>query len=229
MSFRNKIIIGIISTLSILLLIFFIIFTIEIFNENTETIKCYNIDTNFNNGKTKVNIGRTNINLGIFGKINIDGTDYVRLIDDKLVDKSISGVSFGKNKISHTYSAFSIGLFWLLIIGLLIYKGKKIFKNKISIGIFSTLFLFYVPYFVIITIKIFKKETLKLICPELDLDTTETLDGVKITKLLNDEDVSKTKTLTTTPFETSELGFIKAFTILLWIIIIPLIIGFKKM
>jgi hypothetical protein len=214
MSFRYKIAIGIISTLSILLLSFLIIFTIEIFKENTETIKCHNIDTNFNNGKTKV---------------NFSGTDYVKLINDKLVDKSISGVSFGKNKISHIYSALSIVLFWFLIIGLLIYKGKKIFKNKISIGIFSTLFLFYVPYFVIITIKIFKKETLKLICPKLDLDTTETLDGVKITKLINDEDVSKTKTLTTTPFETSELGFIRVFTIILWIILIPLIIVLIKM
>lgn len=213
MSFRNKIIIGTIATLSILL-IFFIIFTIEIFKENTETIKCHNIDTNFNNGKTKV---------------NFSGTDYVKLINDKLVDKSISGVSFGKNKISYIYNALSIVLFWFLIIGFFIYKGKKIFKNKISIGIFSTLFLFYVPYFVIITIKIFKKETLKLICPTLDLNKKETLDGVELVQHINDEDVSKTKTLTITPFKTSELGFIKAFTIILWIIIIPLIIVLIKM
>jgi len=229
MSFRNKIIIGIISILSILLLSFFIIFTIEIFKENTETIKCHNIDTNFNNGKTKINIGRKNINLGII-KINIDGTDYVRLIDDKLVDKSISGVSF--NKFTHTYSAISIGVFWPSIIGLFIYKAKKIFKNKISIGIFIFFLLFYLAYFVIITIKILQKEeTIKLICPELDLDTTKTLEGVKLTKVNNDEDDSKTKTLTIIPFKTSELGFIRVFTIILWIILIliPIIIGFKKM
>ena len=191
MSFRNKIIIGTIATLSILL-IFFIIFTIEIFKENTETIKCHNIDTNFNNGKTKV---------------NFSGTDYVKLIDDKLVDKSISGVSFGKNKISHIYSAFSIVLFWFLIIGFFIYKGKKIFKNKISIGIFSTLFLFYVPYFVIITHRIFQIETLKVTCSTVNLNKKETLDGVGLVQHINDEDVNKTKTLNITPFKTNELGY----------------------
>jgi len=212
MSFSNKIAIGIIATIGVLYFAFLVIFTMGIFQEKTETIKCHNIDTNFNNGKTKV---------------NFSGTDYVKLIDDKLVDKSISGISFDETNLE--FSKFSMGFFWVLFIPFFIYKGKKIFKNKISIGIFSTLFLFYVPYFVIITIKIFNKETLKLICPQLDLDTTETLDKVKITKLIKDEDVSKTKTLTTTPFETSELGFIKAFTIILWIIIIPLIIVLIKM
>jgi hypothetical protein len=212
MSFSNKIIIGIIATIGVLYFAFLVIFTMGIFQEKTETIKCHNIDTNFNNGKTKVNIG---------------GTNYVKLLNDSLVDKSVSGISFDETNLG--FSKFSMGFFWALFIPFFIYNAKKIFKNKISIGIFSSLFLFYFPYFVIITHRIFQIETLKVTCSTVNLNKKETLDGVGLVQHINDEDVNKTKTLNITPFKTNELGFIKAFTIILWIIIVPLIIILIKM
>jgi len=213
----NKIIIGSIigsiSAIGILYFIFFIIFTKGIFEEKTETILCNNIDVNFNYGKTKVNIG---------------GTNYVKLINDILINYSISGVYFNETNIE--FSKFCMGFFWFLFICLCVYiYYYKIFKNKIRIGIFISLFIFYLPYFVIITYRLFNKETLKITCPILDLSKTETLDGVKIVQHINDEDITKTKTLTIIPFTTSELGFIKAFTIILWIIIVPLIIVLIKL
>jgi len=178
--------------------IFFIIFTSGIFEKVSETIKCHNIDFNYRNKAYKA---------------NISGINYVKLINKEQVDKSKSGTFFNEDNIN--FIKFCIILFWILLpfcIGYII-MYKKI-SSKIYIGIFLFLCLFYLPYFIIITDRIFNsKETIKITCDELDLTTTISLDGIELVKHISDEDITKTKTLNNIiAFKTSELGYIKVFT-----------------
>jgi hypothetical protein len=198
------------SIISILYFACFIIFTMGIFTETTVALPCYNIDTTYNNNQTK---------------INIDALNYVKVHDDKMPEKIISGISF--DTINLGYLKFCMGLFWFLVIVGLFFIGK-LFKNKIKIITFAVLFLFYLPFFVIITYRLFNIETLKVTCPLIDLNITKTVDGVKLVNIIADEDTTKTKTLDIIPFASSELLYIKMFMVILWIIIIPIILLFIK-